>query len=467
VRRTQVLLFAAAALAPVALFPLIRRPVFALVAVGFVAAVGLASRSPAYPLAFAGIPSALFALTGSDPLPKGAVAGIVFGWIVLGIVIWLARSQNPGVGTVLFPELGLSVVPVLLSGAFAVVMLARLGGSPAASYGTQKLELFASGALPAMLAAVIVARRREDFDLFIGLTLVVAVFTAAALFTQLIGGHETAYFTGRYTLSSQESPIDLGRQTGIGLLLALYLVISSPTVWVRLAALAALPVLAVGLIASGSRGPVVGVTLGLVVLLGLISADAASRRRLPAIVVGVVGAVVLVAQIVPGQATLRALSVLTGTGAGVSSNGRSELWSQALSTFQAHQVMGIGTGGFASLNPTEMYPHNLLLEVSAELGLLGLALLLGLLISGGVVLVATCRRAVSRDRVRAALVLSLFVAALVNAMFSGDVSTNSDVWLALGLGVGLAPEAVRAGRRMREGRPLGGEASALRGAVRT
>ena len=37
-----------------------------------------------------------------------------------------------------------------------------------------------------------------------------------------------------------------------------------------------------------------------------------------------------------------------------------------------------------------------------------------------------------------AVVIALFTAALVNAMFSGDIQTNSNVWLAAGLGLGLS-----------------------------
>ena len=36
------------------------------------------------------------------------------------------------------------------------------------------------------------------------------------------------------------------------------------------------------------------------------------------------------------------------------------------------------------------------------------------------------------------LVAALFAAAVVNAMFSADITRNSDVWLTLGLGIGLA-----------------------------
>ena len=110
---------------------------------------------------------------------------------------------------------------------------------------------------------------------------------------------------------------------------------------------------------------------------------------------------ILVSQFVPGQAANRALSVLTGTGAGVSSNGRSDLWSQAIQAFSTHPFVGLGTGGFASVNPADLYPHNILLEVGSELGLVGLVPMIGIIVTGAATLVGNCQRSVDRGRARA------------------------------------------------------------------
>jgi O-antigen ligase len=107
--------------------------------------------------------------------------------------------------------------------------------------------------------------------------------------------------------------------------------------------------------------------------------------------------------------------------------------------------LGIGTGGFAAVSPLEVYPHNLVLEVAAEFGLLGLVPLVLALIAGVVAIARSVRAPLATDRGLSVLVAALFTAALVNAMFSTDITANSDVWLLLGLGVGLASR-VPAGR---------------------
>jgi len=45
----------------------------------------------------------------------------------------------------------------------------------------------------------------------------------------------------------------------------------------------------------------------------------------------------------------------------------------------------------------------------------------------------------SAGRFEVAVVAALFAAAIVNAMFSGDIQTNGEIWLVAGLAVGLGP----------------------------
>jgi hypothetical protein len=190
-------------------------------------------------------------------------------------------------------------------------------------------------------------------------------------------------------------------------------------------------------VAAGSRGPAVGLVVGAIVLLALSLRDRRARQRVVLVALGAVVAAALVVQLVPGNAVQRTLSVLTGTDNGVSSNGRTALWSEAWHTFVSHPLAGIGTGGFAHLDPVERFPHNLLLEAGAELGIVGVLLVVGILGYGVAAVVRALRTDDDRVRGYAALAAALFAAAIVNALFSGDIETNDPVWLALGLGIGL------------------------------
>jgi O-antigen ligase len=80
------------------------------------------------------------------------------------------------------------------------------------------------------------------------------------------------------------------------------------------------------------------------------------------------------------------------------------------------------------------YPHNLLLEILAELGLVGLLLLLFHLVFA---LWLLKPRLVGEDPLRL-LVLALFVNTLVNAQVSEDLTGNRLLFAVLGL-MALAP----------------------------
>ena len=230
------------------------------------------------------------------------------------------------------------------------------------------------------------------------------------------------------------------------MILAAFVLLGAGPVWRRAVAMAAVPFLAVGFAASGSRGPVLGLAAGLVLFIALTLKERESRRRLVLLVLGAFAAAVAIPQLVPGGTAGRAFSILLGKSEdGESfSNGRLHLWGQAWRAFRDHPLFGIGTGGFGAINPIELYPHNILLETAAELGVLGLLLVLTLLVFTIRVLYRLVKRSEGEDRRRVALVTALFGSAVVNASVSADITTNSTLWMLAGLALGLtrllAPE---------------------------
>jgi O-antigen ligase len=375
----------------------------------------------------------LVGLVGSNPFPRGAVVAFMFAWTLLAILIELIRE--PG-------NLGSWIAgPVLLTVALAVLMVARLGASADGDYGGRKLLLFCTANLTLLVAASLIGRSARHFDLFVYLMFAVAVASAIVLLRAFVAGSPEEIFDGRFALSTEENPIELGRRSAIGIILGVYVLLAARTVWPRVLALGLLPLLGVALIAAGTRGPVLGLAVGLLLFVLLTLRDPATRRRLLLLVAAGFGAALLVPELVPGQTIERAASLLLSGGAGLSSNGRLELWSQARDIFVDHPFLGIGTGGFAGANPEFVYPHNLWLEVAVELGLLGLLLLAATLVYATVRIVGACLEAEGEARGRIALVVALLAMALLNSLLSGDIATNRDVWLTLGLGVGLAASA--------------------------
>jgi O-antigen ligase len=437
--RARLLYAGGALLLPVAFLPILERPLFVFALAAVFAVVAAAFDSAAWPVGLAGIGVLIVGLVGSNPFPDKSIAVFTFGWIALAVVFAVLRDEEA------VPMRLLLAPPVLLTVLLAVWQLVRLGASEAPAYGEYKLQLFLAQNLAFVVAGILISRRGRDLRLYTVLTLLMATASGIMLATGLSSGQAEAVVGGRFSSSSGQSPIELGRQAALGLLVGAFVLLAYRSVLMRIAAFATLPLIAVAFIASGSRGPVLGLVGGLLVLLLLTLQDPDSRLRVGLVALGGVAAAFVVGRLVPPENVERALSVITGTEGGVSSNGRFELWSEAWSAFVQHPLGGIGTGSFAGTNPGELYPHNLLLEVAAELGLVGLLLVAGTLLYGVVALVQAWRGG-EEARPAVALVSALLVSMLLNSLVSSNLPTNNGLWLAVGLAAGLAPAGVRISR---------------------
>jgi O-antigen ligase len=101
---------------------------------------------------------------------------------------------------------------------------------------------------------------------------------------------------------------------------------------------------------------------------------------------------------------------------------------------------GWGTGAFPAvlfLRDFRLYPHNLEAELALELGLPGLALLLGFLL-----VTLAHARFLARAGGPGRWLMVLAAMALLNAQVSGDISGNGELWFWAGMIGGLA-RAVR------------------------
>ena len=430
---------AAALFGPLLAFPTLRQPQLAIALCLAVVVTFLASRSIAFPLALWGLPGVLIAIIGSDPFPNNSVEYFLVGWVVLAILLTLLKEENA------LPLRLIVSGPMLMTLGLGIWMLARLGASSEPTYGGYKLQLFLAESVPFLVGGILLARSRRDTNLWIGLMLGTVALGSLVLLRDLVNGSAADVLPGRLALYAQAGPIGLARGAATGILLAIFVLLVSPFAWRRTAALALIPLLAIAFIGAGSRGPVVGLVAGLFVLLALSLGDRASRKRLLLVGAAVVASALIVPQLVPGQNVSRSLSVLVGggkdAGGGDVSNGRTQLLSEAWTGFGNHPAAGIGTGGFATVDPVGIYPHNVFLEAADELGFPGLLLLGGTILLGFVHVGRAWRNSAGEDRQHAAIVGAFFAAAVVNAQFSGDLARNSAVWLGAGMALGLMQRA--------------------------
>ncbi|HEX3975028.1 MAG TPA: O-antigen ligase family protein [Solirubrobacteraceae bacterium] len=429
----DVVFYGAGLILVLAMLPLLRSPLLCVALVAVLIGGLIAWRSPAIPLALVGVPTLIDAVAGSNPLPSGGFTLLFSAWITVAVAFAFSRSGR----TLPLPAMLFSV-PVLASVALLGLMLIRLGISPDQAYGSVKTQLYAADVLIILAGALLVGTRPGLVHVFVLVLLATDSAGALVFVYDLATGAAHTAFNGRFTIAASEYPIDMGRASAEGLLLAVYTMISAERRSIRLAAMAITPVLAIALAGAGSRGPVVAFAFGLLTLLGLSATHRRFRRRLLAVGAVLLLAIVAVPLAVPSSTIARALSTIIGSASGLSSNGRSELWAIALGTFSHHLWLGIGTGGGATLVQGLLYPHNLLLEVSTELGLVGLVALLCVL-GGFIRALGRCwRMTEGRLRLLTALLIAMFLTALVNAQFSDPIQGNGSVWLWGGIAVGMA-----------------------------
>nr|WP_277987102.1 O-antigen ligase family protein [Microbacterium esteraromaticum] len=165
---------------------------------------------------------------------------------------------------------------------------------------------------------------------------------------------------------------------------------------------------------TGSRGPAIAAALSLVIAVSM--APMFGRRRVRTLVgVGALGAVTVLVVASEGNAGFnRILSFLNGE-SDTSSGARTLLWESAWQGLIQHPL-GQGWGSFAPLGGANLYPHNLLLEIGYELGVIPAAVTIIVIVAA---VAAAARRAtdVSETAFFALLMFSIF-----NAMVSSDVN---------------------------------------------
>ncbi len=415
------------------------QPVFGLFVVGVAVLGAIAARSPALPLALSG--TALAALVLGGRLPQGGTVAAYSAWIMLGLVVALVRGHDLPRAYRVVNVGSLSLVAIL------ALMILRLPASADYSYGRGKIELLVLTAILPMVVAIIVGYRVNDRRILLVATALVGVATAVYGSVLIALGISTGINDDRLSFNETIDPIGLGRSMSTVILVLVFFFIRARHARTRLLALLAVLPAATVLIGSGSRGPLLGLLVGVPVLIvGLSGQPAALRRGLVALGASLAGAALMIVTIVPPEAATRVLSIF-GSPEQEGELSRYALWSDALGIMARDApsaLIGIGTGGYAELTQYKGmdYPHNILIEAALELGVVGLLVLV-------VGFVWLFSRAFAMTRVTGepgafgAYLLAVLATQFVAAQFSGDLPYNNDLWVTGGLIVGLAADVAR------------------------
>lgn len=125
--------------------------------------------------------------------------------------------------------------------------------------------------------------------------------------------------------------------------------------------------------------------------------------------------------------------LLLFNGGGDSALGRAEHYNTSFSALLDSYMLGVGSGGYLAYTgslSTRAYPHNVLLETVAELGVIGLVSLLSLLLIG---LLRYFKHFFYRDNFYSVVLLLMFIYSMLNALTSGDLNDNRLVFFFIAL----------------------------------
>jgi O-antigen ligase len=237
-----------------------------------------------------------------------------------------------------------------------------------------------------------------------------------------------------------------GEAFGVAILIALY----SRLIRFRILLVCVVGLMSVGMITAAARTP--ALSLGLTLVISSFALRACSPhfsllRMLPILcLITILGALTFFA--VRNTAALRAKlagkqnEVVSMTSGSTATDGtiarRLDFYNSALDAVAQHPFTGLGLGGWSVFYSGQVggqkvwtYPHDLLLEVASEQGLLGLALLLGLLAS----LFHSAWKVAKYPQF--AFLLPVFIFEVFNRVFTGSIE-DRNLWFWFGMVVALS-----------------------------
>lgn len=404
--------------------------------------------------------------------------------VLLGAGIFLAvLLLDPAAGLALFTlltffgELGHGASPIKAAGALLVVFwLLRLGrrdfvGAPFLGWTRPQifylsLAVVAWSGFSLLWATDPGTARSTALRLALNVTLFIVVPSLAStrrdLFLVLYAYVFGAALTALYGIASGNANTDAaGRLAGgigdpnelaallvPGIILGFVLMSFTPSLIGRVALSASIAVEGFALVFSQSRGGVIA--LGAAALAGVVWGGRQRGKFLFA-VLGIVS-------VVATYAALTSLSFGRFSSFGGGGTGRVDIWAVALRVFRAHPILGVGIGNFpvvegqyaaANLNITRIdlvldmhkVTHNTYLNVLADLGLVGLALFVGLIVLVLRAVVRRIRVALKENDVELESLGRGILIALVGLLVAFtfiSAQYEKQLWLLLGLALAAA-----------------------------
>lgn len=328
------------------------------------------------------------------------------------------------------------VAPVAVIG---VLLVVSQTWTPSADYGGEKALKFLTLTLLATLAPFFLVEKERDLRRCLSWTIAMAALAA------VVTAANPPAETGRLTIGTEGNTIGVSHLLCTGALILLIGILTElyrPRRWPLLGA-AALIVIAA---AIGSRGPLLSLAFALAAT-GAVFLARVPRKVAPVLLLVAAAAALLPFISLPQSSAERLTRAARDPVGALEADPRSTAFGEAVDLIEQHPLTGIGAGGFQSVGtlsrPPEDYPHNMLLEVWSELGLLAVVVLAASIVA---VLVALWRGAWRLPQGAACqllyVVIAVFLFNLFEALVSGDLNENRTYWGAFGLAWLIARDGV-------------------------
>jgi O-antigen ligase len=313
---------------------------------------------------------------------------------------------------------------------FALIVAASYLYTPAPQYGGEKLIRFLLIGAFFLLAPLYLINSDEDFRHFSFAFVVLAIVQAFVLFAR----------AGR--VSSMEDTdvtrIGAGWVIGMAILLLLFFQVTETPFWRKALTIVALSILVGGLVTSASRGAMFSTAIAASYLLFKV------YKGRSKVFVGIIAIAALACagtafyflrNMDSGKYTEKAdeiIQMVEGHGSSGTAAQRLAFYQAAFREIEQRPLLGLGVGGWSVYyfgKDERAYPHDLLLEITTEEGLVGLVAFLIFIFA----VYRASRELCDLTGPHFAVLAGLLLFTLIATMFSGDLDDDRVLWLWSGM----------------------------------
>lgn len=336
-------------------------------------------------------------------------------------------------------------IPLVVYLLLATILLLGTTYTSAPNYGLEKSSRFATLTLIAFLAPIVFAHSVKEVKLMMWILLAVGILLSIVT---IIAPHEAVLRMAAETRGGflEANPLATATQIGTAAVIAfIFAIMTHTSKRLRISSMALIALMIAGIVITASRGPFIG--LGFTWLVAIfICRKGVSKAWLPFIAGAIVIGLVVSFTKLPEIATARVATVWkSGYHMKEAAYARTEMFIWTARRFPERLILGHGTGAFAidrGGQDIREYPHNIMLELLYEQGLVG-AVIVGLFLW----LIFRRWRQASRfvylyeldigifQIVHMAGLLFLFL--FTQAMKSGDINDNRFMFFCAGLVVAV------------------------------